>query len=430
MSSGSWATSRSSMESFTEYNGVRYSTWYSPVGRYTSKTWNGANRPKATPTYSPHFTPTKVDQSGVIKYHMKMKKDKPRKLHSDDFHGYTMDLQSMSDTAYRSEQRNRGDPTYSYVRVSSTSELGTGYSVDPSVGWDANDDLALIGKLRVAIEGSDFNLGNFLAESGQAVGMIADAATRVYRGIRAVRKGDFVGAATVLAMKDAHKAAQKCSRRRSAADNWLELQYGWKPLLSDTYAAAHALAKQLNEPLGRKYHVRSAKPLRVLMSSSTFEPLSLFAEDRKQIVAKIYENGGEAVALVGLTDPASVLWEITPFSFVADWFIPIGSYLSARGLSSSLTGVYCITTTRREYVTFNGRKAMFDDGYPYYTVYSSSAAASRRRVSMSRVVTTSLPVPLPTVQPLGKAASWVHCANAIGLVTQVFAKQSASRRSW
>lgn len=341
-----------------------------------------------------------------------------------------MDFQRMSDAAYRSEQKNSGDPAYSYVRVASTSEFGTGYYVDPGSAWDANDDLALYGKLREAIEGSDFNLGNFLAEADKTVVMIADAATRIYRGIRAVRKGDFVGAATVLAMKDAHKASRNCSWRRSAADNWLELQYGWKPLLGDTYAAAHALAKQLNEPLGRKYHVRRRKSLKVIMSSPTYAPLDLFAEDRKQIVARVFENGGEAVQLVGLTDPASVLWEITPFSFVADWFIPIGSYLSARGLSDSLTGEYCITTTRKERVTFNGQAPHVDDGYPYYTDYSSSGAAERMRISLSRVVTTSLPVPLPTAKPLGKAASWVHCANAIGLVTQVFAKPSGSQRSW
>lgn len=431
MSSGSWATSRSSMESYTEYSGVRYSTWYSPVGVYSTKSWNGANRVKPPATYSPHFTPTKVDHSGVKKWHMKMKKDKPRKLHSsNEFHGYVMDFQRTSDTAYRTEQTNATDLSYKYVRSSSTSEFGGGYYVDPSIAWDANDDLALIGRLREAIEGSDFNLGNFLAEAGQTVGMIADTATRVYRGIRAVRKGDFVGAATVLAMKDAHKASRKCSWRRSAADNWLELQYGWRPLLGDAYSAAHALAKLLNEPLGRTYRVRGHKALKLLPASPTYEVLDSFAEDRKQIVAKIYENGGEAVSLVGLADPASVLWEITPFSFVADWFIPIGSYLSARGLSQSVTGLYCITTTRRERFTFNGQKGKTDDGFPYSTVYSSSGAAERVRVHVDRLVSSTLDVPFPTIKPLGKAASWQHCANAVGLVTQVFAKPSGSRRSW
>jgi hypothetical protein len=31
----------------------------------------------------------------------------------------------------------------------------------------------------------------------------------------------------------------------------------------------------------------------------------------------------------GFTNPINLLWELIPFSFVADWFLPIGSYLEA-----------------------------------------------------------------------------------------------------
>lgn len=34
-------------------------------------------------------------------------------------------------------------------------------------------------------------------------------------------------------------------------------------------------------------------------------------------------------AKVGLTNPLSVAWELIPFSFVVDWFLPIGKYLDA-----------------------------------------------------------------------------------------------------
>lgn len=39
-------------------------------------------------------------------------------------------------------------------------------------------------------------------------------------------------------------------------------------------------------------------------------------------------------ALYGFSNPGEVLWEATPFSFVADWFYPIGDYLGS--LSSSM----------------------------------------------------------------------------------------------
>lgn len=31
---------------------------------------------------------------------------------------------------------------------------------------------------------------------------------------------------------------------------------------------------------------------------------------------------------MGLTNPLEVTWELLPFSFVADWFLPIGDYVS------------------------------------------------------------------------------------------------------
>lgn len=38
-------------------------------------------------------------------------------------------------------------------------------------------------------------------------------------------------------------------------------------------------------------------------------------------------NARVASELLGLHSPAAVLWEATPFSFVADWFMPMGDYL-------------------------------------------------------------------------------------------------------
>lgn len=38
--------------------------------------------------------------------------------------------------------------------------------------------------------------------------------------------------------------------------------------------------------------------------------------------------------LYGFDNPAGVLWEATPYSFVADWFFPVGSYLNALNMSA------------------------------------------------------------------------------------------------
>jgi hypothetical protein len=46
---------------------------------------------------------------------------------------------------------------------------------------------------------------------------------------------------------------------------------------------------------------------------------------------------------LGLLDPLSVVWENIPYSFVVDWFIPIGDYLSMLNQIPFLNGRWLIT---------------------------------------------------------------------------------------
>lgn len=113
--------------------------------------------------------------------------------------------------------------------------------------------------------------------------------------------------------------------------------------------------------------------------------------------------------LVGLMDPLSVAWELVPFSFVLDWFLPIGSWLSARGLSQAMTGTF--VTTKRIWV----------QGYaPYRIVGSSTWGADyyKSYYALDRTISSELDVPLPSIKPLNKALSWKRAANALALLAQ------------
>jgi hypothetical protein len=293
-------------------------------------------------------------------------------------------------------------------------------SPDANTVWSGNDDLALIGKLREKIAGSDFNAGVFLGEGHQTVKLIADSATRLYKAYRAVQRFDTLGLVNALGLpKTASLRRSRITKGtpQDVANMWLEVQYGWLPLVNDAEAGAQMLAKMLNTPLVQTYRARKRKALALGPYSLSANIKDAKAYDytgttRGQYIARLSEVN--IPQLIGLTDPASVAWELVPFSFVADWFIPIGNYLAARGLAQSLTGTFVKTITREERFSCGGVYIS-----PQYRILNQPSYREHS-LTMTRTVSSSLAVPLPNFKPLAKVASWKHCANAVALLVQTF----------
>jgi len=57
---------------------------------------------------------------------------------------------------------------------------------------------------------------------------------------------------------------------------------------------------------------------------------------KQRRVREIGDNEGinAAIALTGFNQPLGTLWEATPFSFVVDWFLPVGASIAALEKSS------------------------------------------------------------------------------------------------
>jgi hypothetical protein len=310
--------------------------------------------------------------------------------------------------------------------------------------WTSNDDIALLGNLRTQIAGSSFNAAVTAAEAPEALWMIKDAATRIAKFYVAIRKGNLPKAAKALlsdvkpsGFTRAGKASSKriftkeevfinkrAAKRRNgapqtAARNWLELQYGWLPLLSDAEAGAQFLAHQTSSPF--QYRVtatRFAGGTSAAMpwvqgvfdtSNANFKWKYRGTSSSKRIIAFLREK--DVVGLSGLKDPLSVVWELLPYSFVVDWFIPIGNYLQARGLSQALTGTFITCTLRK-----TRWKTPLQWGTTTFDPSNSGPSATAENYSFSRVISTNLAVPLPEVKGLNQVPSWRRAANAVSLL--------------
>jgi len=318
-----------------------------------------------------------------------------------------------------------GDNGYSRYEYGSLSESRVGswaygsfnvgfYNV--SGEWDSNDDIALIGKLREQVAGSDFNMSVFLGEGRESLKTIIDGATRIRLSLNALRRGNILGAANALGRDTRNR---RLKLRADMQSNWLQLQYGWMPLLQDVKGGAEFLAKLLNFPMVQTYKVRRKRPLQAERWPSGTQRTaqwSFVGETKGQLIARLSEV--DTAKLSGLLDPASVAWELTPWSFVIDWFIPIGNYLADRSLASALSGTFVTTKTRRLNCQYGGGCLPTNNGI-VAVAFSGSWAGYTTQVSVTRTVSTSLSVPLPTFKRLDQVISWKHAANAIALLGQL-----------
>jgi hypothetical protein len=290
-----------------------------------------------------------------------------------------------------------------------------GYSSNFGSVWNSNDDTALTGKIRERIIGSDFDMGVFLGEGKEALALIANTAVRTREYLSALRRADIPKIAKALGLKVSNVRGNisplkgKNSSAQALSEANLSIQYGWLPLLKDAEGAAQALAQQLNHPAVQTYRVRIRRPLTGVPVTTFLGGVAYRGEVLGQMIARLREVN--VPGLNGLVDPSSVAWELTPWSFVADWFIPIGSYLHARALSSFTTGTYVKTIFHRE--SFWGNNANIRN---IFRVVTQSASGGAVRVKVQRTVMSSLEVPLPSFKSLSDVPSWKRAANAVSLL--------------
>lgn len=258
-----------------------------------------------------------------------------------------------------------------------------------------------------------------LGESRETARMFAVTAGRMVGGLRMLRQGRVFDAWDTLAtssrrkyqhLKSVERELKTGSKDASAA--FLELSYGWLPLLSDIDSAAKYLArKHVEQKLGlTEFSVAH----RIEQSGYYQEPLNPksapsygqywhdFGHSRLtyQLIPDPYRGFANTVDELGFTDPLSVLWELTPLSFVADWFVNVGQILSSLHEFRRWTVVKGVESFRLGHV-----KVRVVSHYPtasFGTPYGSARtqAFSNPEILRSNLLLRSPVSSLPTSVPL------------------------------
>lgn len=383
------------------------------VGNLWQRIWNGGDRTKPPP---PVFTGTIYHVTDRVTGQVRLVRKgrwlrPPKRARAAGEHYYSMSLVSSSNPLVTWNNKyapsEKIEPYVWYDTVES--QMGLPSFTSP---WTSLDDLALIGKLREKVSGGSFNAAVFVAEGHEALQLIFGAAKSLDKAYRQAKAGNFVAAGKTIVEYEKSRGRSGKAAAKTIGKNWLKNQFGIQPLLNDVHEAAQTAAHFASYPLQQTYTVTRKKDGTVKNPAPTaYVYLSSAGFTAKKIKAVVSEV--DVPQLLGLTDPASVIWEKVPYSFVVDWFVPIGNYLSARGLSQALTGVFVTTTTTRWHAS--GVK-LAPAPYQGRVLGSGWASYKKRVVTVDRTVSSSLFVPLPEVKPFGKTASWSHAASAVSLL--------------
>lgn len=233
------------------------------------------------------------------------------------------------------------------------------------------------------------NYGESLAEGRQTLSMIANTSLKVLRAFRAVRRGQFGNAARILGIPSKNVAP----RSYSVSQAWLSYQYGWTPLLSDIYDT-HKLLKNGLSSGPQLFSVKSFwKESASVNNADNFFNNSTTTTDVTvggKMWFRIADSTLSALNQFGLINPLEIAWAVVPYSFVVDWFVPVGAMLEAFSARVGITfvdGYYGTRTSSRLY------KSGWKAARPGNKVVASTMQVVVETFSYDRTRITSLPWP-------------------------------------
>lgn len=329
-------------------------------------------------------------------------------LHKHAINNYSMSYNEVWDGLLKA----RVLPNGTFAESTWVNRFG-GYYHDP-VSFDSNDDNSLVNKLGDKIRRHEFNAATSLgAEGKDALKQIAGAALSVTRGMRDLKRGNVQGALKQFGLSPKH--AKEVGLHKDLSNKVLATQLGWLPLLGDIDNAYGAVRALTEKPMSMTHHKGQRKTV-VIHPNGYGDFVCGEKTISRRVTWTLSENFTvwQSLSLSNPYDLAHALWAGAPLSFIADWFLPVSSYLSARSVVHGLRGSGYMSTLTR--YTVRGV-----DLSPHVEIQGFNAY-HRRGVSCTRQRLSSLSglTALPTFKDFNQIPSWKRALTATTLATQMF----------
>lgn len=221
-------------------------------------------------------------------------------------------------TAYRASGYGDGDGFWAEVSMNAAASLD----------WSVADRVVYDG-LRSQI-GKQASLALTLLDLPKSIEMIRNRSLQLISAVRDVRRGNVAGALRHLGAESSRHNDKLIKRLKvkDPASSWLEINFGWKPLISDIYQACDVLQNEFDFTSVRSSS-KGSLAKRIVHSSDVVES---YIVDYRVISGghvRVTNPNLFLATQLGLTNPVAVAWDFIPFSFVVDWFLPVNSFLKS-----------------------------------------------------------------------------------------------------
>lgn len=171
------------------------------------------------------------------------------------------------------------------------------------------------------------SIGISIAEWEKSAGMVNKRCLQLWRGFKALRKGEFRKFLKTFNMKPKRKDRNRIRNSVSEISSLqLEYSFGWKPAVSDIYAACNVLCQPVPggpvKGTGSEDYSYAYVP-----DNGGGEVFSTTAHCK--MGANVYVTNPDLYLMqqLGIANPALIAFELIPFSFLGDWAFDIEGFL-------------------------------------------------------------------------------------------------------
>lgn len=264
---------------------------------------------------------------------------KPSPTQSDHVRGtnYYRSARNMRSDVPVIERRyqTEGNPPDDYVvidyswdhYISTEHGVGSWTCPDPAF-WNAYDESVV--KALNGLGDHYVNIGADLGQARQTINMFSSSVSRMAKSLLALKRGNFKEAFYALPGYRG-KALNLPDLQKTIADLWLEYSYGWKPLMQDVYEGQQLVHQALQKPVPIRSSAtaKSSNQVEFLWENKYLHRGATESSFKTRLAAHLENPDLYYLNQAGLTNPAAIAWELVPWSFAVDWFVPVGATLQA-----------------------------------------------------------------------------------------------------